>query len=75
VVATSFACEGLGLTPGAHYLEGETAAELADRALTLLRDPARGDAPAHAGRAVAEERWSLPAVARLQNELVAQVVR
>jgi glycosyltransferase involved in cell wall biosynthesis len=75
VVATSFACEGLGLTPGAHYLEGESPAELADRALALLRDPARGDAPARAGRAVAEERWSLPAVARLQNELVAQVAR
>jgi len=73
VVATRFACEGLGLTPGTHYLEGETAAELADRALALLRDPDRGNAPAHAGRAVAEERWSLPAVARLQNELVAQV--
>ena len=75
VVATPFACDGLGLTPGVHYLEGETAAELADRALALLRDPARGDAPARAGRAVAEERWSLPAVARLQNELVAQVAR
>ena len=75
VIATPFACEGLGLTPGAHYLEGETAAELADQALALLRDPTRGDAPARAGRAVAEERWSLPAVARLQNELVAQVAR
>ena len=75
VVATPFAAEGLGLTPGAHYLEGETAAELAERALALLRDPARGEALARAGRAVAEERWSLPAVARLQNELVAQVAR
>src|SRR5213594_1204263 len=75
VVATPFACDGLGLTPGVHYLEGETAAQLADQALALLRDPARGDAPARAGRAVAEERWSRPAVARLQNELVAQVSR
>ena len=75
VVATPFACEGLGLTPGAHYLEGKTAVALADQALALLRDPARGNAPVHAGRAMAEERWSLPAVARLQNELVAQVAR
>ena len=73
VVATAFACEGLGLTSGTHYFEGGTATELADQALALLRDPVRGDAPARAGRALAEERWSLPAVARLQNELVAQV--
>jgi glycosyltransferase involved in cell wall biosynthesis len=73
VVATAFACEGLGLAPSTHYFEGGTAAELADQALVLLRDPVRGDAPARAGRALAEERWSLPAVARLQNELVSQV--
>jgi len=75
IVATPLACEGLGLTPGTHYLEGETAAELANQALALLRDPARSNGPVHAGRAMAEERWSLPAVARLQNELVAQVAR
>ena len=75
VVATPLACEGLGLTPGVHYLEGETPGDLAEQALALLRDPAGGDAPARAGRVVAEERWSLPAVARLQNELVAQVAR
>jgi glycosyltransferase involved in cell wall biosynthesis len=75
VVATSFACEGLGLAPGMHYMEGESAAELGERALELLRDRSRRDGLARAGRAVAEERWSLPAVARLQNRLVAEVAR
>lgn len=75
VVATPFACEGLGLSPGTHYLEGESAADLGDRTLELLRDPSRRDRLARAGRAVAEERWSLPAVARLQNQLVAEVAR
>lgn len=75
VVATPFACEGLGLSPGTHYLEGESAADLGDRTLDLLRDPSARDRLARAGRAVAEERWSLPAVARLQNDWVAQVAR
>jgi glycosyltransferase involved in cell wall biosynthesis len=75
VVATPFACEGLGLSPGTHYLEGESAANLGDRTLELLRDPSARDRLARAGRAVAEERWSLSAVARLQNDWVAQVAR
>ena len=75
VVATPMACEGLALQPGTHYMEGETAADLGDRAIELLRDPVRRETLARAGRATAEERWSLPAVARLQNDLVAQVAR
>lgn len=75
VVSTSFACEGLGLTAGTHYLAGETGAELASAALELLRDPARRDSLTRAGRAAAEERWALPAVAKIQNDLVSQVAR
>ncbi len=75
VVTTSLGASGLDLTPGAHYLEGETAAELAARSLALLADPARREALTRAGRAVAEERWSLKNVARLQNDWVAQVAR
>ena len=75
VVATPFACEGLGLTPGTHYMEGVSAADLGDRALELLRDPVRRDALAREGLATAEARWSLPEVAKLQNDLVAQVAR
>jgi glycosyltransferase involved in cell wall biosynthesis len=75
VVATPFACEGLGLVPGKHYGAGETEEALAIAALDLLQHPARRDAMARAGRALAEERWSLPAVARLQNDLIAQVAR
>jgi glycosyltransferase involved in cell wall biosynthesis len=75
VVATPFACDGLGLTPGTHYAAGNSPAELGDRALELLRDPARRKSMANAGRATAEDRWSLPAIARLQNDLVRQVAR
>jgi len=75
VVATPFACEGLGLSPGTHYAEGESAADLSDATLNLLRDPSARERLARAGRAVAEERWSLPTVARLQNDWVARVAR
>jgi glycosyltransferase involved in cell wall biosynthesis len=75
VVSTSIGAEGLGLTGGVHYAEGETAAELADRAAEVLRDRELGERLAQEGRSFAEARWSLEAVSRLQNRLVAQVAR
>jgi glycosyltransferase involved in cell wall biosynthesis len=75
VVSTPEGAEGLGLTPGTHYIEGASPANLADAALGILRDSGRGDALARAGRAFAETHWSHVSVARLQNDLVAQVAR
>lgn len=75
VVSTSVAAEGLGLIVGRHFLEGETATDLGAKALLLLREPALREALVSAGRRIAEERWALPAVARLQNDLVSQVAR
>jgi glycosyltransferase involved in cell wall biosynthesis len=75
VVSTSIGAEGLGLTPDVHYAEGESPPELADRASELLRDPSRADRLAREGRAFGEPRWSLEAVSRLQNQLVAEIAR
>ena len=73
VVATPLACEGLALAPGVHYLDGAAASDLGDRVSELLSDAGRREALARAARALAEERWSLPRIARLQNELVARI--
>jgi glycosyltransferase involved in cell wall biosynthesis len=75
VVSTPIGAEGLGLTRGVHFLGGDTPAELADRATEVLRDRALADRLARDGRGFAEPRWSLEAVSRLQNRLVAEVIR
>jgi glycosyltransferase involved in cell wall biosynthesis len=75
VISTSVGAEGLGLTPGVHYVEGNVPAALADRAAEVLSDSALADRLAREGRAFAESRWSLEAVSELQNRLVAEVAR
>jgi glycosyltransferase involved in cell wall biosynthesis len=75
VVATPIGAEGLGLEPGRHDLEAETAEELGSLAGALLRDPDRRSSIAREGRAFAEAHWSQAAVARLQNELVGRIAR
>ena len=75
VVSTPTGAEGLGLEPGAHFAEAETPTALAEAVTGLLRDRARLDAMGRAGQAFAERGWALPAVARLQNDLIAQVIR
>ena len=75
VVSTAVGAEGLGLADGVHYAEGNTPEALADRAAELLGDPGLGARLAREGRAFAEPRWSLEAVSRLQNRLVAEVAR
>ena len=74
VVSTPEGAEGLGLTPGKHYAEGATPADLAEAAMGVLREPARGEALARAGRAFAEAHWSHDRVARLQNQLVSEAI-
>ena len=72
VVSTSVGAAGLDLQPGKHFVAAEDAESLADRAADLLGDPARRDLLASEGRAVAEARWSLQAVAVLQNRFLAE---
>ncbi|HEU4726100.1 MAG TPA: glycosyltransferase [Candidatus Eisenbacteria bacterium] len=73
VVSTTVAAEGLGLESGTHYTGAETPGGLADAAAVLLRDAPRRDALAAEGRAAAEARWSLDAVAARQAALLASV--
>ena len=75
VISTATGAEGLGLTPGVHYAEGDLPAALADRAAQVLSDPALASRLAREGRAFAEPKWSLEAVSALQNRLVAEVAR
>lgn len=60
IVATRASAEGLAFEPGRDYLNGETAEELADCALAVLRDPARADALASQARKtlLAQHDWS-----------------
>ena len=75
VVATPIGAEGLGLEPGRHDVEGESAEELGDLTGALLRDPEWRALLSREGRAHAEAHWSQAAVARLQNELVGRIAR
>jgi len=75
VVATPLAVEGLALEPELHYACADEAAALGDQVATLLGNPTERLRLAATGRALAEARWSLEATARLQSELIAEVVR
>ena len=50
IVATALAVEGLGLTPGKHYIAAETDEELANAAVALLPDSARKASLSEEGR-------------------------
>jgi glycosyltransferase involved in cell wall biosynthesis len=74
VISTPEGAEGLGLIPERHYIEGATPEDLAEAAVRILQEPARGDALARAGREFAETHWSHENVARLQNRLVSAAI-
>jgi glycosyltransferase involved in cell wall biosynthesis len=63
VVATPRGAAGVDAESGRHYLEGDGAEGFA-RALVEALDPARADAVAGAGRALAEREYSIEALAR-----------
>jgi polysaccharide biosynthesis protein PslH len=63
VVATPRAAAGVDAEAGRHYLEGDGAEGFA-RSLLEAIDPARADAVASAGRALAESDYSIEALAR-----------
>ncbi len=73
VVSTSVGAEGLAIVPGTHFVRGDSPRELADGLIALLRSPELQTALARAGRLLAEQRWSLEAVAAIQNRLCARV--
>lgn len=74
IAATRLAAEGLGLNAGEHYAAGDTAGELGGQVATLLLSPELREVFRTRGRALAEERWGLSAIADLQNRLCAETV-
>ena len=73
MVATRIAAEGLGLVNGDHYAAGETAGGLGGQVAALLLNREVRTRLAERGRAIAEERWSIHAAARLQNKFCAEI--
>lgn len=61
VLTTTLGAEGIGGTPGVHYLVADRAADFADRILAVLADPAAGRDLVKAGRAFVAARydWSV----------------
>jgi glycosyltransferase involved in cell wall biosynthesis len=64
VVSTTLGVEGLDITPGAHFLAADTAADFAAAILRLFDDSALRAQLARAARARLEERFSWAHVAR-----------
>ncbi len=64
VISTLLGVEGLGLTPGEHFLAADSDAEFADAILALLGDTARRTSMAEGGRALLEARYSWATIAR-----------
>jgi glycosyltransferase involved in cell wall biosynthesis len=64
VVSTTVGAEGLDITPGVHYVAADGARDFADAVIELLTNDQRRREIAAAGRALVEERYSWPQVAR-----------
>ena len=62
IIATSKAISGLDLRPGIDVLVAESPSDLADLAITLLRDDTLADKLARAGRKAAEAGYSMEAL-------------
>lgn len=75
VVSTPLGAEGLGLTHGVHATIGGTPQELGAAVVEVLDQPERARLMAESGRRLAEERFSLEAVARRTLSLCARVAR
>jgi glycosyltransferase involved in cell wall biosynthesis len=64
VISTSVGAEGLGLTPGVHFLQADTPDEFVNAVISLQRDPARRDSLGQAARRLVETHYSWPQVSR-----------
>lgn len=74
VVATPEANEGIGATPGMHFVTAGTAGAFAEAVLALLADPERAAALGRAARAFVEAHWSWEAhFLKLEEEMLRAV--
>ncbi len=74
VVSTSIGAEGLGLEPGRHLVIADGRDELARAIGTLLASPERRALVANEGRRLVERRYGWPAVARVFESHLMEVV-
>jgi glycosyltransferase involved in cell wall biosynthesis len=73
VISTALGAEGLGGQQGRHLLLAETAQELADATLAVIKDRALGARLAAEGRRLVEERYGWQAIGRRLSETLAAV--
>ncbi len=71
VISTELGVEGLGLTPGEHYVQADSGVDFADSILRLLGDQAERERLSGTGRALLEARYGWPIIAR-QFEAICQ---
>jgi glycosyltransferase involved in cell wall biosynthesis len=68
-------CEGIAVEPGRNLVVADDPGAFAAAVVDLLRDPARAAAIGAAGRALAEQQYSWPVVARPMLDAWAAVTR
>ncbi len=74
IVSTAKGAEGLLITPEAHYLQANTAADFANSVLRLLSDADLHSTLRSAGRQVVEEKYERDAVGKQFETLLERVV-
>ena len=68
LVATPLAVEGLGLTPGRHFLAADTPAQFVESILSVRGDPLKRQALGEAGREFVETNYSWSLIAERLSE-------
>jgi glycosyltransferase involved in cell wall biosynthesis len=74
VVSTTVGAEGLGITPGRHFLAADDPATFAHEVVALLRDPERRRRLGEAGRSLVETCYSWPTIGRAFEQHCQKVV-
>jgi glycosyltransferase involved in cell wall biosynthesis len=74
VVSTTVGAEGLGITPGRHFVAADDPVTFARDVVSLLRDPARRRRLGDAGRLLVETCYSWPTIGRAFEQRCEEVV-
>jgi glycosyltransferase involved in cell wall biosynthesis len=74
VVSTTVGAEGLGITPGRHFVSADEPATFAREVIGLLRDPERRRRIGDTGRSLVETCYSWPTIGRAFEQRCEEVV-
>jgi glycosyltransferase involved in cell wall biosynthesis len=74
VVSTTVGAEGLGITPGRHFVVADDPPAFAREVVSLLRDPERRRSLGTTGRALVETCYSWPTIGRAFEQRCEEVV-